>query len=100
MNRFRVASDKFSSARRHLITTHAEGERGALLAALRDVEEGLDALGDSTLVSGAAVRSVELLQSLVPMLRRPTDASFEWGKFASAVDELATWLYWNEPTAA
>ena len=102
MNRFRIASDKLSSARRHLITRHPEGERAALLSALEDVEAGLEALGDSRLVSDTATRSVEVLRSLLPTLDRLGEATdrFDFGKFAGAVDELASWLYWAEPSAA
>jgi len=102
MNRFRIASDKLSSARRHLISRHPEGERAALLSALEDVEAGLEALGDSRLVSEAATRSVEVLRSLLPTLDRLGEATdrFDFGKFAGAVDELASWLYWAEPSAA
>jgi hypothetical protein len=102
MNRFEIASEKLSSARRHLITRHPDGERGALMAALADVEAGLEALGDTRLLNDAATRSVELLRSLVPTLDRMGEATdkFDWGKFAGAVDELASWLYWAEPSAA
>ena len=100
MNRFQIASEKLSSARRHLIT----GDREGLLSALRDVEAGLEALGDTRLVSEAATRSVDVLRSLVPTLGRLSEATdkFDFGKFAGAVDELATWLYWaeSEPSAA
>jgi hypothetical protein len=97
MNRFRVASDKFSSARRHLITNDPGGDRGALQAALEDVEAGLEALGDTRLVSDAAASTVDLLKTLVPMRDQKTEL-FEWGKFAGAVDELASRLYWAEPS--
>jgi hypothetical protein len=102
MNRFQIASEKLSSARRHLITRHPEGEHAALLLALADVEAGLEALGDTRLLNDAATRSVELLRSLVPTLDRMGEATdkFDWGKFAGAVDELASWLYWAEPSAA
>jgi len=100
MNRFQIASEKLSSARRHLI----KGDREALLSALEDVEEGLEVLGDTRLVSEAATRSVTVLRSLVPTLGRLSDATdkFDFGKFAGAVDELATWLYWaeSEPSPA
>jgi hypothetical protein len=99
MNRFRIASEKLSSARRHLITQHPEGEYASLLAALRDVEAGLEALGDTRIVSNAAASSVDVLKSLVPTLGRP-DATFDWSRFAGAVDDLASWLYWAEPEAA
>jgi hypothetical protein len=99
MNRFEVASEKLSSARRHLIS---DGDRDGLMAALKDVEAGLEALGDTRLVSNTAASSVEILRSLVPTLERRSDANemFDWGKFAGAVDELASWLYWAEPSAA
>jgi len=102
MNRFRIASDRLSSARRHLITKHPEGDRAALLSALADVEAGLEALGDTRLVSNAAERSVEVLRSIVPTLDRLSEATdkFDFGQFAGAVDELASWLYWAEPNAA
>jgi hypothetical protein len=102
MNQFQIASEKLSSARRHLISRNPEGERAALLSALADVEAGLAALGDSKLVSDAATRSVEVLRSLVPTLGRLNDATdkFDFGQFAGAVDELASWLYWAEPSAA
>ena len=100
MNRFQIASEKLSSARRHLIT----GDREGLLSALRDVEAGLEVLGDTRLVSEAATRSVDVLRSLVPTLGRLSEATdkFDFGKFAGAVDELATWLYWaeSEPSPA
>jgi len=100
MNRFQIASEKLSSARRHLIA----GDPAALQSALEDVEAGLAALGDTRLVNEAATRSVDVLRSLVPTLRRLSEATdvFDFGKFAGAVDELATWLYWadSEPTAA
>ena len=103
MNRFQIASEKLSSARRHLITKHPEGDRAAMLSALADVEAGLEALGDSVL-NEAATRSVDVLRSLVPTLNRLSDATdvFDFGKFAGAVDELATWLYWTDskPSAA
>ena len=102
MNRFRIASEKLSSARRHLIMKHPVDDHGALLAALRDVEAGLEALGDTPLVSDAAASSVVVLRSLVPTLDRLGEATdkFEFGKFAGAVDELASWLYWQEPSMA
>jgi hypothetical protein len=102
MNRFRIASEKLSSARRHLITVHPGGDRGALLAALEDVEAGLEALGDTRLVSDAAASSLALLKTLVPShgpVPEPNE-KFEWGAFAGAVDDLATRLYWSEPTEA
>jgi hypothetical protein len=102
MNRFRIASEKLSSARRHLITKHPEGDRAALLAALKDVDEGLQALGDTDLLSVTATRSVAVLKSLVPTLDRLGEATdkLDWSQFAGAVDELASWLYWQEPSAA
>ena len=102
MNRFQIASEKLSSARRHLINGHPDGEKAALLSALADVEAGLDALGDARLVSEAASHSVEVLRSLVPALGRRSEASdkFDFGRFSGAVDELATWLFWAESSAA
>lgn len=102
MNRFRVASEKLSSARRQLITKYAEGEKAALLSALADVEAGLDALGDTRVLGEAATRSADLLRSLVPKLERMGEATdkFDFAKFSGAVDELATWLYWAQPSAA
>ena len=101
MNRFQIASEKLSSARRHLFTKHPEGDRAALLSALADVEAGLEALGDPRVLNEAANRSVEVLRSLLPTLDRLSEATdkFDFGKFAGAVDELATWLYWAEPEA-
>lgn len=99
MNRFEIASEKLSSARRHLITPRPEGDRASLLAALQDVESGLAALGETRLVSNAASSSVEMLKSLLPAARQSTDR-FEWGTFAGAVDELASLLYWSESSAA
>ena len=102
MNRFRLASEKLSSARRHLFTPYPEGERAGLLAALQDVEAGLEALGDTRIVSTAAASSVEVLKALVPTLQRLSEATenYDWAKFAGAVDDLASWLYWAEPEAA
>ena len=100
MNRFQIASEKLSSARRHLIT----GDREGLLSALEEVEEGLEVLGDTRLVSEAASRSITVLRSFVPTFGGLGDATdkFDFGKFAGAVDELATWLYWaeSEPSPA
>lgn len=99
MNRFELASEKLSSARRHLITPHPDGDRASLLAALHDVELGLAALGDTRLVSNAASSSVDVLKSLLPTAQQSTDP-IEWSTFAGAVDELASWLYWAEPSVA
>lgn len=98
MNRFQIASEKLSSARRHLISGNPE----ALRSALTDVEAGLELIGDTRLVSEAASRSVDVLRSLVPTLGRLSEATdkFDFGKFAGAVDELASWLYWAEPEAS
>jgi hypothetical protein len=102
MNRFQIASEKLSSARRHLITEHPDGDKAAILSALADVDAGLEALGDTRLVNESATRAVEVLRSLLPTLDRLSEATdkFDFGMFAGAVDDLATWLYWAEPNAA
>lgn len=98
MNRFQIASEKLSSARRHLIS----GDHEALRSALTDVEAGLELIGDTRLVSEAASRSVDVLRSFLPTFGRLSETTdkFDYGKFAGAVDELASWLYWAEPEAS
>jgi len=104
MGRIRNASERFSSARRYLIESYIEGERSLLLAAMRDVSAGLKALERVPLTSSAARASLETLRTMMPTVR--SEEAFaevlermDRIRFAGAVDELASWLYFSTERA-
>ena len=104
MGRIRNASERFSSARRYLIESYIEGERSLLIAAMRDVAAGLVALERVPLTSNAARTSLDTLRSMMPTVRSE-EAFVEMIErmdrvmFASAVDTLASWLYFSTDRA-
>src|SRR5262245_55303632 len=100
MGRIRSESDRFSSARRYLIASYIEGERSLLIAAMRDVAAGLQALERVPLTSSAARTSLETLREMMPTVRSEeafvqTLERMDSTLFAGAVDELASWLYFS-----
>ena len=93
MDRFELASEQLSSARRHLFSAREEGEEESFRAALRDARIGLETLGDSVLRSPVARDSVRVLRAALGEVapdRRRTSA---------AVDRVASLLYWTEAAA-
>ena len=90
MDRFELASEQLSSARRHLYSAREEGEDESFRAALRDVRVGLDALGDAVLHSAVARDSVLVLRAAV------VAAAPDRRIISAAIDELASMLYWTE----
>lgn len=90
MDRFELASEQLSSARRHLFSAREEGEDESFRAALHDVRIGLETLGDSELRSPVARASLSVLRAALGEVapdRRRTSV---------AVDQLASLLYWTE----
>jgi|KBSSwiStaDraftv2_1062776.scaffolds.fasta_scaffold3775927_1 hypothetical protein len=101
MDRLQVASNCMSSARRHLITLHPEGESAAIALALTDVRGALDAIASLPLDLTRVQKWVDVLRAAVTGGdRAEADQRIDPSTFLVAVDELASWLYWREPAAA
>jgi len=90
MDRFESAFENLSSARRHLLAIREEGEDGSFRAALSDVRQGLESLGDAVLHSDAARHSVNVLRQALG------DPSPDRLRTMEAIDDLASLLYWTE----
>src|SRR6185503_13076806 len=100
MGRIRSASDHFSSARRNLIELSFGGGPSALIAAVRDAVAGLKALDRVALTSASATANLEALRSMLPLWGDEDVAAevverLDRLRFAGAVDDLASWLYFS-----
>jgi hypothetical protein len=93
MDRFELASEQLSSARRHLFSAREEGEEESFRAALRDARVGLEMLGDSELHSAVARDSVSVLREALG------EVAPDRQRTSMAVDRLASLLYWTEAAA-
>jgi hypothetical protein len=94
MDRFESAFEKFSSARRHLISIREEGEEESFRAALQDVKGALDLIGNAPLHTPAARHSLDVLRAAV---REPAP---DRRRMSAAVDEMASLLFWTETSLA
>ena len=90
MDRLQQASDSLSNARRHLFELHPDDDPRTLDAALHEIARGLEALGYVRLPAPRARECVSALRSA--LVATPTDR----GEFYSAVDDLASFLYWAD----
>jgi hypothetical protein len=90
MDRLQQASARLSNARRELYASHSADDPHALDAVLLEVEVGLAALGDLPLPAPRARECVSTLRSA--LAHPPADPS----QLYSAVDDLASILYWTD----